>query len=157
MSKSSRQAFGAYNTKPIKKAQPAVQVAQAPAPMIAQVTAPLEVKEPVVIETPVEQVIEELKISEQPPPPVAGWHQTYHKILNQLAPSVVRQLEDRLSRKHYDFLNDDHVEIHEILERSLVSYNKKRERGRLASAARRAKAKAEKTAPAEEADAADEE
>ena len=60
-----------------------------------------------------------------------------------------------LSRKHYDFLNDDHQEIHEILERSLVSYNKKRERGKLASAARRAKAKSEKTSPAAEADEGD--
>ena len=153
MSKSSRAAFGTYSTKPIKKAQPAQVITQA-APVPVQVEVKEEPK-PVAIEKPVEQALEELKISEKPPPPVAGWHQAYHKILNQLAPSVVRQLEDRLSRKHYDFLNDDHAEIHEILERSLVSYNKKRERGRLASAARRAKAKAEKTAPAEEADEGD--
>ena len=161
MSKSSRAAFGTYSTKPIKKAvQPIAQPAQVitQAPVAAQII-PLETKEePKVVTEPkaVEQVLEELKIS-KPPTAVPGWHVAYHKILNELAPSVVRQLEDRLSRKHYDFLNDDHQEIHEILERSLVSYNKKRERGRLASAARRAKAKAEKTAPPDEGDAADEE
>ena len=162
MSKSSRAAFGTYSTKPIKKAVQApviTQAVSAPAPL-----APLEAKEelksepkPVVIESKaVEQVLEELKNS-KPPTAVPGWNQAYHTILNELAPSVVRQLEDRLSRKHYDFLNDDHQEIHEILERSLVSYNKKRERGKLASAARRAQAKAEKTAPPDEGDAADEE
>ena len=117
MSKSSRQAFGSYNTKPIKKAvQPVVSVQQEPAPVgqalesAALKDEPGRFKEelkqepkPVVIETPkpVEQALEELKIS-KPPTVVPGWHVAYHKILNELAPSVVRQLEDRLSRKHYD-------------------------------------------------------
>jgi hypothetical protein len=108
MSKSSRAAFGTYSTKPIKKAvvqAPVItQAVSAPAPL-----APLEAKEelksepkPVVMESKaVEQVLEELKISEPPPTAVPGWNQAYHKILNELAPSVVRQLEDRLSRKQF--------------------------------------------------------
>ena len=116
MSKSSRQAFGSYNTKPIKKAvqpvAPAQVITQAP---VATQVIPLETKEEpktVIVEPQqVTKELEEMKIS-KPPTAVPGWHQAYHKILNELAPSVVRQLEDRLSRKHYDFLNDDHQEIH---------------------------------------------
>jgi hypothetical protein len=65
----------------------------------------------------------------------------YSDALAGLPPSILRSLEDRLSRKKYDLAVDDEA-VHAAIEKTRAAYLKKREAGRVRSAKARAEKKA---------------
>lgn len=144
---SRRQAFGTYSTRPSRQHKvvepkiepPKVEVPKIEPPKIEPPKIEPPKVEPPKVEQlePIEKSFKSVQITIRKFP---DWNECYWEKLSILAPSVINALEDRFVRKQYDYSKDDE-EIHEILDRSLAAYERKRERGRLASKLRREKDK----------------
>lgn len=160
MPTSNQRAFGQSTTRPRRVAVPA-KIAAALVPIVPETPLPAITSEPVpepviLAETapalpgqgspetlPI--LLAEQNLPEEPVnyPPFAP---CYSDALAGLPPSILRSLEDRLSRKKYDLAVDDEA-VHAAIEKTRAAYLKKREAGRVRSAKARAEKKTAAAAP----------
>ncbi len=111
-------------------------VVVAPAPVPAAIFEP---------EPELEQKLSELAIEAPSGPLYPPFAACYNEALSDMPPSILRALQDRLERKQYDLGVPDGG-VHSAIEKTRLSYQKKREAGRRRSARVRAERKAAKSA-----------